>query len=927
MTSARPPCVALLMLALSQPACVEPAAVVCDDGTLCPSGATCIVGSGCVSNDLLAACDGKDEGDPCTLAGVGDGACAGGQCLVRLCGNGRLEAGETCDDHNQASGDGCSYDCLSDESCGNGYVDEAAGEQCDCGDDDDGSLPAACAEPNGTTPTATCRVDCIDVRCGNGLPDPGEVCDDGNQTSGDGCSYDCRSVEACGNDYADFAAGEQCDEGAARSHDGCASACRLEVTAWTLTPPDVAPLFSGLPVATFDGARAQVIAYDSYWTWTWSGNQWRGFFGEVDDPTGNPYEPALGFDPSTGRTIRFGGGVGGNFPGVPVSDQTWVLEGDRWVKVEYAFRPPGRIGATLVYDEAAGELLLIGGEQEGGLPLGDTWALGPAGWTLRDAGPNPFTGTDARVAYDATSARVVALSGHCDTTLYAWDGSTWNVVADVAPPATPFAAPAALVADPRRAALLAIDAVSCNDGVTPTTWMLRDGAWSESEPWLNGPLTGVWLATYDARHGEALVVKSDVGGDLRTWAWLGDELWDDRPVGPTFAPNYAMAYDPTLGALVAHGTSGTWTFDGAAWQQVRGVVPPRDWGSRIAYDPTSRRTLAFGGSPTNPATAGTWALDDTGWQQLAIANPPPRWFASMATDPARGHVVLFGGNGAAGSLADTWIFDGATWVEVDGEAPPSRADAGLAYDSTRGQLVLSGGASFGAGAFIPSPGSGLIALREDTWAFDGTTWTELTLATALPARAGATLVGDLGLGRVRAIGGYDADGEELAQVWELGPTGWLDLQPANPLLRRQVGAAYDPVRHRITTPDGWELRTDVPQPDSVVPEESCVAAVDADDDGRVGCDDPDCWARCTPACRPGDDCDPGLGPRCGDGVCAPVLEAGTLCPGDCDVCGDGVCARGYEDRATCAADCGTCGDGTCTVDESALTCPGDCGAT
>ncbi|MFO0615433.1 MAG: DUF4215 domain-containing protein [Polyangiaceae bacterium] len=36
-----------------------------------------------------------------------------------------------------------------------------------------------------------CRVDCTLPRCGDGIVDAGEVCDDGNQLPGDGCSPDC----------------------------------------------------------------------------------------------------------------------------------------------------------------------------------------------------------------------------------------------------------------------------------------------------------------------------------------------------------------------------------------------------------------------------------------------------------------------------------------------------------------------------------------------------------------------------------------------------------------------------------------------------------------------------------------------------------------------------------------------------------------
>ena len=47
--------------------------------------------------------------------------------------------------------------------------------------------------------------DCFSTKCGNGLLDVYELCDDGNNRSGDGCSADCRSDETCGNAIADFA--------------------------------------------------------------------------------------------------------------------------------------------------------------------------------------------------------------------------------------------------------------------------------------------------------------------------------------------------------------------------------------------------------------------------------------------------------------------------------------------------------------------------------------------------------------------------------------------------------------------------------------------------------------------------------------------------------------------------------------------------
>ncbi len=89
--------------------------------------------------------------------------------------------------------------------CGDGILDP--GEQCDDGNNVSGD---GCS--------ATCR---WEHRCGDGHLDPGEVCDDGNNVSGDGCRSDCLSNETCGNHIVDTEVGEVCD-----STPGCAPDCR-----------------------------------------------------------------------------------------------------------------------------------------------------------------------------------------------------------------------------------------------------------------------------------------------------------------------------------------------------------------------------------------------------------------------------------------------------------------------------------------------------------------------------------------------------------------------------------------------------------------------------------------------------------------------------------------------------------------------------
>lgn len=234
------PWLGLLVLTLA--ACPEQPYRVCDSavcqfGYECSQGGDfCVPHDGCGNGrrDPGEACDdgNRSSGDGCRDDCRSDERCGNGiidvwescddgnrmpddgcsrSCRLEGCGNGEDDLGEVCDDGNTRDGDGCSADCLSLETCGNGYIDIAKAESCDDGDteNDDG-----------------CSASCRDENCGNGVIDSREHCDDGNTKGGDGCSADCKSDEGCGNGIVDFSIGEQCDDGNAANGDGCNADCR-----------------------------------------------------------------------------------------------------------------------------------------------------------------------------------------------------------------------------------------------------------------------------------------------------------------------------------------------------------------------------------------------------------------------------------------------------------------------------------------------------------------------------------------------------------------------------------------------------------------------------------------------------------------------------------------------------------------------------
>lgn len=144
---------------------------------------------------------------------------------VPVCGNGRVETGEQCDDGNTNNADTCSNTCRTQilPVCGNGKVE--TGEQCDDGN-----------RNNADTCSNTCRKQTIPVLpvCGNSKLEAGEECDDGNTNNADSCSNTCKKktippaiLPICGNSKVEV--GEQCDDGNTNDKDTCSNKCQTQI--------------------------------------------------------------------------------------------------------------------------------------------------------------------------------------------------------------------------------------------------------------------------------------------------------------------------------------------------------------------------------------------------------------------------------------------------------------------------------------------------------------------------------------------------------------------------------------------------------------------------------------------------------------------------------------------------------------------------
>ncbi len=249
------------------------------------------------------------------------------------------------------------------------------------------------------------------------------------------------------------------------------------------------------------------------------------------------------------------------------------------------------------------------------------------------------------------------------------------------------------------------------------------------------------------------------------------------------------SYDAATGVLTLSGSASVVDYQAALESVTYDFTPsngdPTDGGG------DSSRTIGWSvtdGSFTSNSASNTLVIQTntapaaTWTEQSPGTSPSARFGASMAYDPATGDMVLFGGENSSGTgvTDDTWTWNGTTWTELSPTtSPPARDEATMAYDPATGNMVLFGGYD----------GSSLV---NDTWTWDGTTWTELSPTTSPPARDLASMAYDPATADMVLFGGQGSSGL-LDDTWTWDGTTWSELSPAaSPPARAGASMAYDP---------------------------------------------------------------------------------------------------------------------------------------
>jgi hypothetical protein len=262
------------------------------------------------------------------------------------------------------------------------------------------------------------------------------------------------------------------------------------------------------------------------------------------------------------------------------------------------------------------------------------------------------------------------------------------------------------------------------------------------------------------------------------WVWDGEAWLEIEPEGERPSPRIdpAMVYDEARARVVLFGgTRGdnvhladTWEWDGERWHDRSPADgPPARFWHAMAYDPGRARVVLFGGTTDGIDHRGdTWEWDGQQWHDVSprVGTSPARASHAMAYDPVGERVLLFGGDDAGFDRPeDTWAWNGEAWQELSpaGDSPPSRADHAMAYDPVRQRAVVFGGIGpFGV-------------LLDDTWVWDGERWHDVSHVGSPPGRFWHAMASDRARERVVMFGG-SSSGSSLvaADTWRWRGDFW-----------------------------------------------------------------------------------------------------------------------------------------------------------
>jgi len=222
--------------------------------------------------------------------------------------------------------------------------------------------------------------------------------------------------------------------------------------------------------------------------------------------------------------------------------------------------------------------------------------------------------------------------------------------------------------------------------------------------------------------------------------------------------------------------------------------------SLMSYLPSLGGVVLVGGYGGFSNTTQTWLFKNGQWSDITsnvTGAPAPRWAGGLVYDAADGYLLLFGGRDATTWYNDTWTFNGTTWSNLGlAHSPATRAYFTMVYDPTDAYVVV-----FSGGCWCGPAGARIV--YNDTWTYAGGAWTNITatLSAAPPLLAFYPGAWDAHDGYMIVFGGNDygaCGGGNL--TWTFVGGVWTNRTTASnapPSMGGNAAFAYDPIAGEV----------------------------------------------------------------------------------------------------------------------------------
>jgi hypothetical protein len=165
--------------------------------------------------------------------------------------------------------------------------------------------------------------------------------------------------------------------------------------------------------------------------------------------------------------------------------------------------------------------------------------------------------------------------------------------------------------------------------------------------------------------------------------------------------------------------------------------------------------------------------------------------ASLAFEPGSGQLLLFGGQTETENTNQTFSWNGTTWTTLAPAVSPSGGfGAPLAYDPATAKLLL---------------------FADGTWLWNGVSWINAAPAQSPSSRNDTAMAYDAATGQMVLFGGETGLFNFVNDTWTWNGTTWNELSPAHaPSTRKGAAMAYDAATHQLILFGGYHVNGGVP---------------------------------------------------------------------------------------------------------------------